>query len=105
MSCELWAKARSSRLEAQSIEKKKMKKIILAIALFAAVSANAQSDGFFTYNIGEGNRTENSWGTMPNLPASHGLGEDFDANAPLGSGLLILGGMAVLYASRKRVRS
>ena len=79
-----------------------MKKIILAIALFAAVGANAQSDGFFTYNIGEGNRTENSWGTMPNLPASHGFGDDYNANAPLGSGLLLLGGMAVLYASRKR---
>ena len=105
MSSELWVKARGSRLEAQSIEKKKMKKIILAIALFAAVSANAQSDGFFTYNNAEENRTGNSWGTMPNLPASHGLGEDFDANAPLGSGLLLLGGMAVLYASRKRVRS
>lgn len=82
-----------------------MKKIILAIALFAAVSANAQSDAFFTYNNAEENRTGNSWGTMPNLPASHGLGDDYNANAPLGSGLLLLGGMAVLYASRKRVRS
>lgn len=98
-------KARSSRLEAQSIKKKKMKKIILAIALFAAVSANAQSysDGFFKYNNVEEQRTSNSeWGSMPTM-IGHGLTDDQDGNAaPLGSGLLLLGGMAVLYASRKR---
>ncbi|MBO5958154.1 MAG: LPXTG cell wall anchor domain-containing protein [Bacteroidales bacterium] len=80
-----------------------MKKIILAIALFAAVSANAQSysDGFFKYNNVEEQRTSNSeWAT---LPISHGLTGDQDGDsAPLGSGLLLLGGMAVLYASRKR---
>ena len=79
-----------------------MKKIILAIALFAAVSANAQSDGFFTYNSYEEPRTNNGeWGTMPTL-VGHGYTTDMDANAPLGSGLLLLGGMAVLYASRKK---
>ena len=82
-----------------------MKKIILAIAVLVAVSANAQSDGFFTYNNGEGNRTENSWGTMPNLPASHGLGDDYNANASLGGGLLLLGSMAVFYATRKKIKN
>ena len=77
-----------------------MKKIILAIALFAAVSANAQSDGFFKYSNVEEQRSNESWGAMP---AMIGHGEESDQSAaPLGSGLLLLGGMAVLYASRKR---
>lgn len=81
-----------------------MKKIILAIALFAAVSANAQSysDGFFKYNNVEEQRTPNSEWTLPTM-IGHGLDKDQDGDsAPLGSGLLLLGGMAVLYASRKR---
>ena len=105
MSCELWAKAHGSRLKAHSIKKKKMKKIILAIALFAAVSASAQSDGFFSYkNFGEENRTNNEWGTLPTLPSTHGIDFDQSANnnTPLGSGLLLLGGMAVFYARRKK---
>ena len=79
-----------------------MKKIILAIALFAAVNAHAQRDGFFTYNsYEEQNRQESdAWGAMPAL-MNHGEKENQDA-APLGSGLLILGGMAVFYASRKK---
>ena len=75
-----------------------MKKIILAIALFAAVSANAQSDSFFRYNNVEEQRG-NDFGAMPAM-FGHGSGDN--QNAPLGSGLLLLGGMAVLYASRKK---
>ena len=57
-----------------------MKKIILAIALFVAVSANAQSDGFFSYNTIDSNRGGSSeWGAIPTLPSTHGL--DFDQNA------------------------
>ncbi len=79
-----------------------MKKIILAIALFTAVSANAQSDSFFRYSNVEEQRTSTSdWGSMPAM-IGHGHQTDMDANAPLGSGLLLLGGMAVLYASRKK---
>ena len=77
-----------------------MKKIILAIALFAAVSANAQSDSFFRYNNVEEQRT-NDWGVAMPAMIGHGLESDQSA-APLGSGLLLLGGMAVLYASRKK---
>lgn len=98
-------KTRSSRLEAQSIKKKKMKKIILAIALFAAVSANAQSysDGFFKYNNVEEQRNNGDWSITAPTMIGHGLTGDQDGDsAPLGSGLLLLGGMAVLYASRKR---
>ena len=103
MSCELWAKAHGSRLKAHSIKMKKMKKIILAIALFAAVSASAQSDGFFSYNTIDSNRGGSSeWGAIPTLPSTHGLDFDQNANAPVGSGLLLLGGMAVLYAKRKK---
>ena len=79
-----------------------MKKIILAIALFATVSVNAQNDSFFKYNNVEEQRTEDDgWRTMPTL-IGHGYTSDIDANAPLGSGLLLLGGMAVLYARRKK---
>ena len=76
-----------------------MKKIILAIALFAAVSANAQSDSFFKYSNVEELRSPSDWGSMPAM-IGHGL--EGDQSAPLGSGLLLLGGMAVLYASRKK---
>lgn len=82
-----------------------MKKLIIlsVFALGFGMSLNAQSysDGFFKYNNVEEQRTSNSeWAT---LPIGHGLTGDQDGDsAPLGSGLLLLGGMAVLYASRKR---
>lgn len=81
-----------------------MKKIILAIALFAAVSANAQSDGFFTssYNNYEQNRTTSGtgyWAEEIGLPG-HGL--DYNQAAPLGSGLLLLAGMGIAYGARKK---
>ena len=76
-----------------------MKKIILAIALFAAVSANAQSDGFFTYNNVEEQRTNESWGSMPAM-IGHGL--EGDQSAPLGSGLLLLAVMGLAYGFRKK---
>ena len=76
-----------------------MKKIILAIALFAAVSANAQSDGFFKYNNVEEQRSNESWGSMPAM-IGHGL--EGDQSAPLGSGLLLLAGMGLAYGFRKK---
>lgn len=84
-----------------------MKKIILAISLFAVVSfsANAQKDGFFTssYNYEENrqNPSDEEWGTLPSL-FSHGLQDDQNAEAPVGSGLLILAGLGVAYAMRKK---
>ena len=84
----------------------KMKKLITTIifALIFGLNLSAQSDGFFSYkNFGEENRTNNEWGTLPTLPSTHGL--DFDqsaGNTRLGSGLLLLGGMAVFYARRKK---
>ena len=85
-----------------------MKKIILAISLFAAVSfsANAQSDGFFTSNyMYEGNRegsgSNPDW-DMFDMPSIIGHGYELDQSAPIGSGLLLLGGMALAYGMRKR---
>ena len=82
-----------------------MKKLII-LSVFAigfGMSLNAQSDSFFRYNNVEEQRTSNSeWATLPTM-IGHGLTGDQDGDsAPLGSGLLLLGGMAVLYASRKR---
>ena len=76
-----------------------MKKIILAIALFAAVSANAQNDGFFTSNYNQ-NRAGEDWADAVGLPSAHGLDES--QTAPLGSGLLVLAGLGVAYAMRKK---
>ena len=84
-----------------------MKKIILAISLFAAVSfsANAQSDGFFTSSyMYEGNREEigNQDWSMSDFPSIIGHGYEYDQTAPIGSGLLLLGGMALAYGMRKK---
>ena len=81
-----------------------MKKIILAIALFAAVNAHAQNDGFFAYNSYEElNREEiqgnSDWGVMPSM-LGHGI--KYDMDAPLGSGLLLLAGMGLAYGMRKK---
>ena len=82
-----------------------MKKYIMTIifAIGFGMSLNAQSDGFFSYNTIDSNRGGSSeWGAIPTLPSTHGLDFDQNANAPVGSGLLLLGGMAVLYARRKK---
>ena len=83
-----------------------MKKLIIlsVFALGFGMSLNAQSysDGFFKYNNVEEQRTSDNGWTLPTM-IGHGLNTDQDGDsAPLGSGLLLLGGMAVLYASRKR---
>lgn len=80
-----------------------MKKYIITIifALGFGMGLNAQSDGFFTSNYNEHRSGSDEWGTLPTLPSSHGYGLDSNA-APLGSGLLLLGGMAFLYAKRKK---
>ena len=81
-----------------------MKKLIIlsVFALGFGMSLNAQSDSFFKYNNVEEQRTSDNGWTLPTM-IGHGLTGDQDGDsAPLGSGLLLLGGMAVLYASRKR---
>ena len=79
-----------------------MKKLII-LSVFAigfGMSLNAQSDSFFRYNNVEEQRTGGENWAKPAL-IGHGIEGDQSA-APLGSGLLLLGGMAVLYARRKR---
>ena len=73
-----------------------MRKYIITIifALGLGMSLNAQSDGFFTYNNVDDKRTE--WGLEPALPYAHGL-DGHQSSAPLGSGLLILGALALGY--------
>ena len=82
-----------------------MKKIIITtiFALGLCMSLNAQKDSFFTYHNSEDYRGGSSeWGTLPTLPASHGFDFDVNGEAPLGSGLLLLGGLALAYGLRKR---
>ena len=82
-----------------------MKKIIITtiFALGLCMSLNAQKDSFFTYHNSEDYRGGSSeWGTLPTLPASHGFDFDVNGEAPLGSGILLLGGLALAYGLRKR---
>ena len=88
-----------------------MKKIILTLVFMSLfmtgrdVFAMGEAvDGFFhgkTESLREGSVVD-LFGTMPILPASHGLGDDQPA-VPVGSGLFLLGTMGVGYlAIRKR---
>lgn len=88
-----------------------MKRYILTIAfaiglglnLNAQSQQNTFSDGFFSSNYSEYREEELEWGKMPLLPGNHGYTCDYDAEkVPLGSGLLILAGMGLGYAMRKR---
>ena len=81
-----------------------MKKLIITtiFAFFLGMTLSAQNDSFFTYSHSEEYRGgSDEWGTLPTLPGSHGFEYDYNA-APLGSGLLLLGGMALLYVRRKK---
>ena len=84
---------------------KNMKKLIITtiFALGLCMSLNAQKDSFFTYHNSEDYRGGSSeWGTLPTLPASHGFDFDVNGEAALGSGILLLGGLALAYGLRKR---
>ncbi|MBQ4548386.1 MAG: hypothetical protein IJA42_04270 [Bacteroidales bacterium] len=84
-----------------------MKKLIMTVifALFMGMTMSAQSDGFFAYSDVDNYRGgSDEWGALPTLPGSHGFTTDQDA-VPLGSGLLLLGGMAILYARRKKINN
>lgn len=79
------------------------KRIFLTVAMMAMVSlqAFAQRDGFFNDWKDFDNR-EIMDGDMPNLPGVHGV--DYDQDAPLGTGLLILTALGAGYAVTKRRR-
>lgn len=87
-----------------------MKKVILTFVFLSLIvfggDVHAQeraTDGFFKSNY-EMYREENAdWGQMPLLPDSHGYQFDYSAEAPIGSGLLLLSVMGVGYlAARKK---
>lgn len=88
-----------------------MKKIILAIALFAigfGMNVNAQSDGFFASSYSEyregGSEIADLFGATPSM-IGHGFTIDQDGDiqdTPVGSGLLVLAGLGLAYAIRKK---
>ena len=80
-----------------------MKKYIMTtvLALFMGMTMSAQSDGFFAFSDYSNRNSSNEFGTLPATPTSHGSTENQRA-LPLGSGLLLLGGMALAYGLRKK---
>ena len=77
-----------------------MKRLIVlsVFTLGFLMNLNAQSDGFFTFNNVEQNRTS-EWGDMP---AMIGHNSNTNMDAPVGSGLLLLAGMGLAYGIRKK---
>ena len=86
-----------------------MKRFIITLSFIVAlgIGANAQkyeymdaqTDGFFTTNSGEGGEYRFGEGVFPSLPGQYMY---VDQPAPVGSGLLLLAGMGAAYALRKR---
>jgi hypothetical protein len=92
-----------------------MKKYILTIALAigfgmnlnAQIGQSGKSDSFFSSNKYSEYRDETAMGTMPLLPGHNTL-KDYDADpkqVPVGSGLLLLAGLGLGYASLRKVKS
>ena len=83
-----------------------MKKILLTIAVIMTISLStkAQSDGFFRTNNFDYFDYRNGIGVGDEigflLPAGHGY--DYDTNAPIGGGLIILTALGVGYAINKK---
>jgi len=82
-------------------KEKNMKKYIITLvfALGLGLNLSAQNDGFFTSNYSEFRTTTDDMGDMPAL-FGHGMTSNQDA--PLGGGLLVLGGLALAYGLRKK---
>ena len=79
-----------------------MKKVLVTISLVLTLGlgASAQSDAFFSYSdVNDQNRQSYDLGDMPALPMR---GQNTDQSAPIGSGLLILAGLGVAYAARRK---
>ena len=83
-----------------------MKKRILSLALFAALSfsVTAQTDGFFSskYSQYEEEYREGSIYIFSENTADFLNMEGAEDYAPIGNGLLILGGASLIYAFSKR---
>lgn len=83
-----------------------MKKLIITItlALGLGMGLNAQNDSFFTYNNYDTDRSS-SWGAEAALPTVHGLTAHQSAEAPLGSGIVLLAGMALGYGIKRKIEN
>ncbi len=80
-----------------------MKKILFVIALVFTLSvANAQKDGFFSWN---GNDEDDIYRDVTTsglvLPSTHGTGVDYNST-PIGSGIAILTLLGAGYAIKCR---
>lgn len=97
-----------------------MKKYILSMIFAVGFGMNLcaqigqnnsnRSDGFFSSSGYTEYREDVVWeGNMPLLPSTHGYLSDFSAapeeQAPIGSGLLLLAGMGLGYAIKKKKNS
>ena len=83
-----------------------MKKTLLTIAIVMTMGfcASAQIDGFYKWNDADNEIFREGGESFDiSLPSSHGV--DYDSDAPLGSGLFILGALGAGYVLRKKVRS
>ena len=85
-----------------------MRKLLVTFAIVATLgfSANAQfqsntqSDGFFSSTTpSDGYRAETGSEALPALPFRNG---DANQPAPIGSGLLLLAGMGLAYAIKRK---
>ena len=82
-----------------------MKKIFLiAVLMLVGLCGNAQNDMFFKWSDVDNDlyRTNTYDNVEFGLPTAHGLNNDNGAEAPLGSGLLILGVLGAGYAMKKK---
>ena len=86
--------------------------LIIAFTIGLGLNLNAQSkqqgfaDGFFSQNYSE-YRDEDAYGIMPLLPGHNTL-LDYDADpkqVPVGSGLLLLAGLGLGYASFRKLKA
>ena len=78
--------------------------ITLIFALGFGMSLNAQSDSFFNYSESSETNRNTSWGTTPALPTAHGMTGNQSSEVPLGSGVIILSGLACLWLKSKDKR-
>lgn len=78
--------------------------IVLSLGLNAQVGNYSQStsDGFFKQNYEAEYRAYDEWGAMPRM-LGHGI--ETNQNAPVGSGLLILVGLGLGYASLRKLKN
>ena len=85
-----------------------MKRLLITLTIVAGLemganaqfNTNKQTDGFFTSTAqSDGWRADSGTEDLPLLP---GAGFQTDRSAPVGSGLLLLAGMGLAYAVKRK---